>query len=255
MAARQMAARHDNTVALVTGAASGIGRSTAIMLAQEGATVVATDANADGLAAVAAEQSGITPVPGNLTDGAFIEALVAQAEAVGPVRVLANVAGVMDYFYPVSQVSDDLWDLVQNVNLKAPMRLCRLLVPLMAERGGAIVNVASIAGLGGSGAGAAYIASKHGIIGLTKHIAYTYGNTNVRCNAVCPGGTETNIATTATPPSDVMWAYLRQQPSIALGEKTAKPEQIASTISWLASAEASHVNGVVLPVDGGWKSA
>ncbi|MEI8241418.1 MAG: SDR family oxidoreductase [Actinomycetota bacterium] len=247
--------RHDNTIAIVTGAASGIGRSTAIMLAQEGATVVATDANADGLAAVAAEQSGITAVPGNLTDGAFIDSLVAQAEGLGPVSVLANVAGVMDYFYPVSQVSDDLWDLVQNVNLKAPMRLCRLLVPLMAERGGAIVNVASIAGLGGSGAGAAYIASKHGIIGLTKHSAYTYGNTGVRCNAVCPGGTETNIATTATPTQDVMWAFMRQQPSIALGEKTAKPEQIASTISWLASAEASHVNGVVLPVDGGWKSA
>ena len=77
----------------------------------------------------------------------------------------------------------------------------------------------------------------------------------MRCNAVCPGGTETNIATTATLTDEVMWAYMRQAPSIALGEKTAKPEQIASTISWLASAEASHVNGVVLRVDGGWKSA
>lgn len=248
-------ARHDNTVALVTGAASGIGRATAVMLAKEGATVVATDANAEGLAGLVAEQSGVTAVPGNLTDGAFIDALVAQAEAVGPVRVLANVAGVMDSFYPVSMISDELWDLVHNVNLKAPMRLCRLLVPLMAERGGAIVNVASIAGLGGSGAGAAYISSKHAIIGLTKHIAFTYGNTNLRCNAVCPGGTQTNIATTATPTEEVMWAYMRQVPSIALGEKTAQPEQIASTVSWLASAEASHVNGVVLPVDGGWKSA
>jgi len=245
--------RHTGAVAIVTGGASGIGRATAVMLAGEGATVVATDSNADGLASLALEHPGIVTVAGNLTDAAFITDLVAQAEAIGPVALLANVAGIMDHFVPAGEVTDDMWDLVLAVNLTAPMRLCRALLPLMSDRGGSIVNVSSAAGLGGSGAGAAYHASKHGIIGLTKHIAWTYGTFPIRCNAICPGGTSTNIGTTAAPM--VQWAFERQLPGIALGEKTATAEQIASTISWLLSNESSHVNGVVLPVDGGWKAA
>ena len=99
--------------------------------------------------------------------------------------------------------------------------------------GGSIVNVASVAGLGGSGAGASYVASKHAIIGLTKSIAFTYSPQGIRCNAVCPGGTETNIGTTAAP--TVMWAFERQMVGIALGERTAKSDEIATAISWLAS--------------------
>jgi NAD(P)-dependent dehydrogenase (short-subunit alcohol dehydrogenase family) len=119
--------------------------------------------------------------------------------------------------------------------------------------GGRILNVASVAGLGGSGAGASYIASKHAIIGLTKHIAFTYGPQNIRCNAVCPGGVATNIGTTAAP--TVAWAFERQMLGIALGEKTAEPDEIATVISWLLSDEASNVNGVALSADGGWKAA
>ena len=246
-------ARHQGTVALVTGAASGIGRATALRFAGEGARVVATDGNADGLADVAAEHPSITAVPGDLRDSAFIDSLVDTAEGVGPVHTLANVAGVMDHFVPVSELDDAMWDNVLAVNITAPMRLCRRLLPLMSGRGGSIVNVASVAGLGGSGAGAAYISSKHAIIGLSKHIAFTYGPQGIRCNAVCPGGTDTNIGTTAAP--TVMWAFERQMISIALGERTAQPDEIAAAISWLASAEASNVNGLVMPVDGGWKAA
>ncbi len=245
--------RHQGTVALVTGAASGIGRATALRLAGEGARVVATDGNADGLAGLAAEHPSITAVPGDLRDSAFIDSLVDAAEGVGPVHTLANVAGVMDHFVPVSELEDAMWENVLAVNITAPMRLCRRLLPLMAGRGGSIVNVASVAGLGGSGAGAAYISSKHAVIGLTKHIAFTYAPQGIRCNVVCPGGTETNIATTAAP--TVMWAFERQMLSIALGERTAQPDEIAAAISWLASAEASNVNGLVMPVDGGWKAA
>jgi NAD(P)-dependent dehydrogenase (short-subunit alcohol dehydrogenase family) len=245
--------RHHGTVALVTGAASGIGRATALRLAGEGARVVATDGNADGLASLTAEHPSITAVPGDLRDSAFIDSLVDTAESAGPVHTLANVAGVMDHFVPVSELDDAMWDNVLAVNITAPMRLCRRLLPLMSGRGGSIVNVASVAGLGGSGAGAAYISSKHAIIGLTKHIAFTYGPQGIRCNAVCPGGTDTNIGTTAAP--TVMWAFERQMISIALGERTAQPDEIAAAISWLASAEASNVNGIVMPVDGGWKAA
>ena len=246
-------ARHRGSVALVTGAASGIGRATALRFAAEGALVVGTDGNADGLASLAAESPSITTVPGDLRDADFIVRLVQRAEQVGPVRTLANVAGIMDHFVPAGEVDDELWDNVLAINLTAPMRLCRRLLPLMAGRGGVIVNVSSAAGLGGSGAGAAYHASKHALIGLTKHIAFTYGPQGIRCNAICPGAVETGIGATATP--TVQWAFDRQMLGIALGERTAQPDEIAAVISWLASTEASNVNGVVLPVDGGWKAA
>ena len=246
--------RHTGRVALVTGAASGIGRATALRLTAEGALVLATDGNRDGLAELVAESATIHTVAGDLRDASFVDQLVDAAEAVGPVQILANVAGIMDHFVPVGEIDDELWDSVLGVNLTAPMRLCRRLVPLMAARGGGrIVNVASVAGLGGSGAGVGYIASKHGLIGLTKHIAYTYGPQQIRCNAVCPGGVATNIGTTAAP--TVPWAFERQLLSIALGERTAEPDEIAAVISWLASDEASNVNGIVMPADGGWKAA
>lgn len=246
--------RHEGRVALVTGAASGIGRATALRLAQEGALVVATDDNAAGLASLVAEHASIHPLTGDLRESGFIDDLVAFAEAVGPLQILANVAGIMDHFVPVGDLDDALWENVLAVNLTAPMRLCRRLVPLMAGRGGGvIVNVASVAGLGGSGAGAAYVSSKHGIIGLTRHIAYSYGPQNIRCNAVCPGGVATNIGTTATP--TVSWSWERQQLGISLGERTAQPDEIAAVISWLACGEASNVNGAIMTADGGWKAA
>ncbi len=246
--------RHTGSTALVTGAASGIGRATAARLAQEGATVVATDFNGDGLATLASEYPAISTIQGDLGDATFISELVAGAEAIGPVAIVANVAGIMDHFVPVTELDDEMWDRVFSVNVTAQMRICRAVIPLMTERGGgSIVNVASVAGLGGSGAGVSYIASKHAAIGLARHIAYTYGPQGIRCNVVCPGGVETNIGTTAAPTS--MWSFERQMPSIALGERTAQPDEIAAAISWLTSSEASNVNGLVMPVDGGWKSA
>ena len=245
--------RHAGAVVLVTGAASGIGRASATRFAGEGATVVATDGNAEGLATLAAATPAITAICGDLRDRAFIDRLVHDAEQIGPVRILVNVAGIMDHFVPAGEIDDELWENVLAVNLTAPMRLCRRLLPLMSSRGGSIVNVSSAAGLGGSGAGAAYHASKHGLIGLTKHIAFTYGPQGIRCNAICPGGVETGIGATATP--TVQWAFERQLLGIALGERTAQPDEIATALSWLASDEASNVNGVVLPVDGGWKAA
>lgn len=246
--------RHAGSVAIVTGAASGIGRATATRLALEGSTVVATDFDSDGLTSLANEQPDVTTVQGDLGDQAFIEELVAQAEAIGPVTIVANVAGVMDHFVPVTELDDQMWDRVLSINVTAHMRICRAVIPLLTTRGGgSIVNVASVAGLGGSGAGAAYIASKHAAIGLAQHVAYTYGPQGIRCNVVCPGDTATNIGSTAAPTSQ--WAFDRQLVSIALSERKAEPDEIAAAISWLASSEASNVNGVVMPVDGGWKSA
>jgi NAD(P)-dependent dehydrogenase (short-subunit alcohol dehydrogenase family) len=246
--------RHRGSVALVTGAASGIGRATAARLAQEGARVVATDVGSEGLDSLVAEQGGITAVVGDLTSAEFITGLVEEAESVGPVSIVANVAGIMDHFVPVTELDDELWSRVFDVNVTAQMRICRAIIPRMTTRGGgAIVNVASVAGLGGGGAGASYTASKHAAIGLTRHIAFTYGPQGIRCNVVCPGPVQTNIGTTAAP--TVPWAFERHMLAISLGERRAQPDEIATAISWLASAEASNINGLVMAADGGWKAA
>ncbi len=246
--------RHAGRVAIVTGAASGIGRAVAIRLAAEGATVIGCDVDADGLDQTlkAITDSGQTArtVVADVSDQADVDRVLA-AVSEGRVDMLANVAGVMDFFLPVSELDDATWDRVLAINLTGPMRLCRAVVPLMVSGGGgAIVNVSSVGGLTGSVAGTAYVASKHGVVGLTRSIAYLYAEDGIRCNAVCPGGVETNIGRTAQP--KVMWAYERLEKSFASAKRMAAADEIAALISWLGSGEASNVNGAVVTADGGW---
>ena len=249
--------RHLDRIVLVTGAASGIGRQACLRFAGEGGVVIANDKDAAGLAATAAEADGKTPVTtvvGDLREAGVIDAIVATAMAHGRIDVLANIAGVMDHFVPVDATEDELWDDVMHVNLTVPFKLCRAVIPHMRDHGGgSIVNVSSEAGIGGSGAGAAYHASKHGVVGLTRHIAFVYRPVGIRCNAVCPGGTKTNIGTTSAPRVD--WAYERQLVAITLNERMADPEEIAAVISWLGCREASNVSGSVVMADGGWSVA
>jgi NAD(P)-dependent dehydrogenase (short-subunit alcohol dehydrogenase family) len=189
-------------------------------------------------------------VTADVTVPADIDRIVTQLPD-SRVDVLANIAGIMDYFLPVSELDDATWDRVIGVNLTGVMRLCRAVLPAMRDAGhGAIVNVASIGGLTGSAAGTAYTASKHGVIGLTRSIAYLYAEDGIRCNAICPGGVETNIGRTATP--SVQWAYQRLEKSFAKAVRMAQPDEIAALISWLSSDEASNVNGAVITADGGW---
>jgi NAD(P)-dependent dehydrogenase (short-subunit alcohol dehydrogenase family) len=238
---------------LVTGAGSGIGRSTAIRFAAEGARVVATDVDADGLAetvkAIANAGHDAAEVWGDITDQADVERITSALGA--PLDVLVNNAGIMDHFQPITELDDATWDRVLAVNVTGAMRLCRATLPAMRAAGhGAVVNVASIGALTGWVAGTAYVASKHAVIGLTRSIAALYAEDGIRCNAVCPGGVETNITVTATP--TVEWAYHRLAPSFARAAQPAKPDQIAALISWLASDEASNVNGAVVTADGGF---
>lgn len=137
------------------------------------------------------------------------------------------------------------------VNLDGPMMLTRAVLPGMRERSsGAIVNVASVGGLRGGAAGAAYTASKHALVGLTRSVAWTYADDHIRCNVVCPGGVQTNIGATATPRSEWGMARLARIHGSATGQ--AQPDEIATLVSWLASDEASNVNGAVVTDDGGW---
>jgi NAD(P)-dependent dehydrogenase (short-subunit alcohol dehydrogenase family) len=226
-----------------------------LRLALEGATVVGCDVSADGLeqtrSAIEAQASAEF-VQADITDQGDINRLVSQVlEGHGRVDILANVAGIMDWFLPAHEVDDVTWDRVMDVNVTGVMRLSRRVLPqMMEQRAGAIVNVASVGGFRGGAAGVAYTASKHAVVGLTRSVAWTYQTEGIRCNAVCPGGVATNIGTTAVPRSE--WGLQRLTKIHALVERTATPDEIATLLSWLCSQEASNVNGAIITADGGW---
>ena len=151
--------RHAGQVAIVTGAALGIGRATAIRLAADGATVVACDVNQEGLAetaaAIAAAGGEVSALPADVSKQADVDAVVGEAAGKGPVTILANVAGVADYFLPVGELDDETWDRIIAINLTGSMRFARAVVPLMEGAGwGSITNIASVAGPWAAGAAA-----------------------------------------------------------------------------------------------------
>jgi NAD(P)-dependent dehydrogenase (short-subunit alcohol dehydrogenase family) len=250
------ATRHTDRTAIVTGAASGIGRATALRLAREDAHVVACDVSEDGLRATGLELEEVgghhRVVTADVTSQADVDRVVAAAA--GTVDILANVAGIMDHFLPLDEVDDATWDRVLGVNLTGVMRLTRAVLPVMREAGrGAIVTVASEASIGAGAAGVAYASSKHGVIGLVRHVAFFYGPDGLRSNAVLPGGVETGIGASAAPRSE--WVMQRAQLKMATMGPVAQPDQVAAVISWLASDEASNVNGAIVTADGGWSAA
>ncbi len=245
--------RHAERVALITGAASGIGRASLLRLAQEGAAVVGCDVDQQTLdeACASAEALGgrCEVVRVDLREPDQIESLVRRVlDTHDGIDILANVVGVHDGNVVAHEVSDDEWDRVLSVNLTAPMQLCRAVLRHMrAAGGGAIVNVASIAALGGN-AGAAYTASKHGLLGLSKSIAWMYRDEGIRRNVICPGTVETNIGDTIAHRSE--WGRERLAGFLAISGRRAQPDEVATLLSWLASTEASNVNGAVVSADG-----
>lgn len=250
------ATRHANRIAVVTGAGSGIGRATVVRLAQEGADVVGCDVSDEGLdgtrAAVEALGRTARLVHADVTVQADIDRLM--GEVGGRVDVLANVAGIMDHFVPLDALDDATWDQLLDVNVTGVMRLSRAVVPLMrAAGGGAIVTVASEASFRAGVSGVSYTTSKHAVIGLVRSIAWSYGPDGVRSNAVLPGAVETGIGATASPtiPGTMERAMLAMA---TMPPTPAQPDQIATVISWLASDEASNVNGALVTADGGWST-
>ncbi|MEV7636269.1 SDR family NAD(P)-dependent oxidoreductase [Pseudarthrobacter enclensis] len=237
---------------IVTGAGSGIGQATALRVAREGGRVVAADISKQRLDDLVAENAGLDlePVAGDISTEETVAAVVAAAA--GRVDALANVAGIMDNFAPVHEVDDDLWDRVFRINVTALMRLTRAVVPLMLEAGeGSVVNVASEAGLRGSAAGAAYTASKHAVVGLTRNSAVMYGPRGLRFNAVAPGATITNI--------EANWgselAAGRLGPLMQANiPAPATAAQLAASITFLLSGDGTNINGAILASDGGWSA-
>jgi NAD(P)-dependent dehydrogenase (short-subunit alcohol dehydrogenase family) len=248
--------RHVGKVAVVTGGGSGIGAATALRLAGEGASVLAVDINLEGLDQT--EKRGadrglvITTLVADVTNPTDIDKVLLTAG--NRIDILANVAGIMDHFLPLGEVDDETWDRVLDVNVTGVMRLTRAVLPRMQKQGGgAVVTVASEASLGAGAAGVAYATSKHAVIGLIKHVAFFYGPEGIRSNGVLPGGVETGIGATAEPRSD--WVMGRAQLKMATMGPIAQPDQVATVVSWLASDEASNVNGALVTSDGGWSAA
>lgn len=244
--------RFGGKTVIVTGAGSGIGRATALRLAQEGATVVAADISQTRLDELVQEHPGLAlvPVAGDVASEEHVHAVVDAAR--GRVDGLANVAGIMDGFLPPGEVDDATWDRVFAVNVTGVMRLTRAVLPLMLAAGrGSIVNVSSEASMRASASGAAYTASKHAVNGFTKSTAVFYRGNGIRANAVAPGPVATNIEA----------PFKSQHAASVLGpimQTTVPPvataEELAATITWLLSDDSSNVNGVILPSDGGWSA-
>jgi 3-oxoacyl-[acyl-carrier protein] reductase len=239
-----------NKIAFVTGAGSGIGLAIAQELAARGAKVLCVDISAEKAAATAQALPGAVCIPCDVADIASVEAAVAAAQAEGVLDILVNCAGILDGLTPVLETSDALRDKVLGINLKGMFQLTRAFLPGMVEkRDGAIVNIASIAGMVAGAGGAAYTTSKHAVIGLTRQTSLDYSPFNVRVNAVCPGAINTTRTTNvlAGSESDVI-AAINAVPAKRLGE----PGEIAKMVAFLASEDTLYIHGSVFPVDGGW---
>ena len=252
--------RLQGKVAVITGAGSGMGLAMATLFAKEGAKVVVGDWNAqrldEAVATIQASGGSIIGEHGNIADQAAAEHLIDLAVSThGRIDILCNNAGVMDYMQGVGELSNDIWRRVLSINLDGPMFTSRRAIPqMLAQGGGSIVNTASTAGISGGAAGAAYTASKHALVGLTKNTAWMYAPKGIRCNAICPGGTKTNIGESMTPDRIDMAGAMRAQAFAGLIPAVLEPTDIANLALFLASDESRYINGAIIPADAGWKA-
>ncbi len=253
--------RLKDKVAVITGAGSGMGLAMGRRFAAEGARLVVGDWNAVRLDAavneIAATGAAISGAQGDISDRGAAEALIDLAISThGRIDVLVNNAGVMDYMQGVGELTDDIWRKVMAINLDGPMFTMRRAVPRMVEHGGgAIINIASVGGIEGGAAGAAYTAAKHALVGLTKNTAWIYAPKGIRANAIAPGGTKTNIGETMPRERIDPAGAARLGAYSALIPAMLDPEDIAALALFLASDEARYVNGAIIPADAGWTAA
>mgnify|MGYP001302668081 CR=1 FL=1 len=244
----------DPRVAVVTGAASGIGKATVKALAARGDRVLGVDRDAAGLAALRSELSGVDGTvetfAADLVDPAAAAAVVAEAvRRWRRVDLLALVAGV-GQFGASESVELAEWELVLNVNLRAPFLLTQAAMPHLVRTRGCVVAVSSIAGIQGWPYSAVYAASKGGLVTMMRSLAIEYGPAGVRVNVVCPGGVDTGMTAAFRRGEFTVDDSVRKRGTGLEGRK-ADPAEIASVIAFLGSPEASFVNGAVLRADGG----
>lgn len=243
-------------VAIVTGGSAGIGRATAVAFAQHGAKVVVASRrekeSQETLELIRAAGSEGIFVQTDIAVPSDVEGLInATVEIYGRVDIACNNAGVLGSMQPLVDTSDDQLDWLINVNLKGTWLCMKYQIrQMLRQGGGAIVNIASIAGLVGIAGGSAYVASKHAVVGMTKAAALDYAKAGIRINTICPAGVLTDM---------VGKDYLLRTPEALAAVdalhpigRIARPEEIGPAAVWLCSEQAGFITGVAMPVDGGW---
>lgn len=247
-------------VAIVTGAASGYGKSDSNAFSLRRGKVLAVDLNFDGVEAVVKEikaNDGTAQVLAvNVSKREDVENMIDTAvETYVTLDILVNNAGIIDRMEPVGDVEDDNWARILAVNMKDVMMAMRKTMPTLLEKeAGVIINTASTGGLNGVHAGATYTASKHAVVGLMKNTAFMYGDQGIRCNAIAPEAIETNIMADATDVNELFDAGRTGRTHSAV-PRAGQSEEIADVALFVASDESRFVNGHVLVADAGWTAA
>ena len=248
--------RFEDKVALVTGAASGMGKATALRLAAEGAKVVLGDVNEEGNQATAAEidaAGGVaTAVTFNAMEEASCKGLVDSAVATyGQLDVVVNAAGIAG-FYRLDELSDEIFSRFMTINLNSVFTICREAMPHLQKTKGNIVNFASLNSKVMTAYQTAYCASKAAVSAITKCMAQEFEADGVRANAVCPGGIATPMVKGIRFPMDINKRLLAGLHPLG---RQGQPEEVAALVAFLASSEASYINGEDIFIDGGTRSA
>lgn len=237
--------------AIVTGAGSGIGKSVAVILAQNGASVVVNDLNGDHAQAVVddiRDAGGIAEASvGDATDAEWVASSVELANSLAPLRIGVNNAGIGGAIAPTAEYEDDAWDRVIAINLNAVFRNMKAQIPsILANGGGSVVNVASILGSVGFAGSPAYVTAKHGVVGMTKTAALEYSAQGVRVNSVGPGFIDTPLLADM---DDATKEFLVSKHPIG---RLGQADEVAHLIVFLASDAASFITGSYHLVDGGY---
>src|SRR5512134_538723 len=256
-------------MAVVTGAGSGLGRAIALKLAADGFAVAALDldeaAARESVRLIGDARGRAAGYAADVSRAAdFDRAVGAAIAALGPLEVMVNNAGILDGYFDVDEMDETLWRKVIDIDLTGVFLGCkRALREMLPRKRGRIVNMASVAGLNGTGGGAAYIAAKHGVVGLTRQMAVQYGARGIRSNCVCPGPVATGLRAHSqailgpgVPDMSGRGVAVNDEMVRALVPLGVRgtPEDIAGAVSFLASDAAGYINGHALVVDGGWRA-